>query len=326
MRKHRIAVMAALALAAACGGSDQLAHESRSGALSSVNGMTVNGMTVNGMTVNGMSTTGMTADGMSENGMAANAPYWNGLSANGLTADALGTTEFQNWFASNEPGYSDMVMRYIVRCALPAGQSLSFTDASEVVHTWNGVLGLAPAWAKGGAIPLVEQQLVSACLGAHTNKYGIHVNISIRGKKGDGSLIPVEATEFATFNVPEACFFGNFFDGTCVFAAPDQGFGSGDVTSPRACAIDPLGVSQCPPMAVLPSGCADYCTTAFSLDPTQLGTYSACTYNNVTYRPLNTHVQPADVYTCGDGVCQFTEMCYDAVTQTGCEQDCGSCN
>jgi len=56
-----------------------------------------------------------------------------------------------------------------------------------ISYTWAGLLGLAPHWAAGEPIPENEQQLVSACLGAHANRYGAHVPISLLGQTADNT-------------------------------------------------------------------------------------------------------------------------------------------
>jgi hypothetical protein len=289
------------------------------------NGMTANGMTANGMTANGMTANGADTGAVVTNGLPKSDPNWNGLSESGLTTKALTNRAFSSWFTAVGASYADMVMRYVAKCALSSAQSLTYTDATGAAYTWPGNLGLAPAWASGKAIPANEQQLVSACLAAHANKYGLHIALSIRGQMSDGTFLAVDSAENATYTAFEACFFGNLFDGSGVFAAADKSFGSTGITSPRACAIDPNGVSQCPPMVVLPGGCTKYCSGIGGSDPSIHGTYTSCSWNGVTYAPVNTHLLPSDVYKCGDGVCQFTESCYDATTKTGCSQDCGSC-
>ena len=324
MRTHRALQIAALVLAAACGSGvaedaggllpGQFNQPVGSSALRTDNGMTANGMTANGMTANGM-----TANGMSANGL-----YFNGLALNGLTLTGVSKPAFSTWFAGNAPGYSNMVMTYLVRCALGPTESLSYTN-SAASYTWQGNLGLAPVWAKGSAIPVVEQQLVSACLGAHANKYGIHIDLSIRGEKSDNTYLTVDSIEDSTYPVDEACFFGNLFDGTGVFASTDRTFSDFTLTSPRACAINPTGNSACLPLVALQEGCAKLCTVSSGVTPSEKGTYRSCTRNKVSYRSLNTHLKPSDVNKCGDGICQFTESCYKASDQTGCKLDCGTC-
>jgi hypothetical protein len=66
--------------------------------------------------------------------------------------------------------------------------------------------------------------------------------------------------------------------------------------------------------------CGLFCTLDASLTY-----YTSCTYNGVTYQPLTTRMRPADVYRCGDGVCQRTESCGVGVNYNNCSLDCGAC-
>ena len=66
--------------------------------------------------------------------------------------------------------------------------------------------------------------------------------------------------------------------------------------------------------------CKSFCT----LDPSKKF-YTQCTYNGVTYLPITTRILPTDVYSCGDGVCQFTESCGTGGTYDNCFVDCGTC-
>lgn len=144
----------------------------------------------NGLSVNGLGTNGLSVNGLSVNGLRIGSSSGNGLGSNGLTATTgLATTDFANWFADNPE--ADMVMRYIVKCALPSGQTLSYTPAgTSTTYTWDGELGLASSWSSGNAPTLAEKQVVSACLAAHVNKFGVSVPISVLGLDGSGSPIP----------------------------------------------------------------------------------------------------------------------------------------
>jgi hypothetical protein len=103
------------------------------------------------------------------------------------------------------------LMKYIVSCALPAGQSVAAPDGRQ----WQGEMGLAPAW-RDRALNTDEQRLLSACLLARTNALGVRVGISMRAPGGAPTAHPALRTDaserrrFATF---EAAFFGNLFDG-----------------------------------------------------------------------------------------------------------------
>ncbi len=214
-------------------------------------------------------------------------------------------------------------MKYVVRCSLPAGESLSYQDpTSGSSYTWEGELGLAPGWAGGESISEAEQQLVSACLAAHVNKFGLHVPLSVLGRTAQQQPIPYTSDELQSFSRREACFFGNLFTNEGVFAGGDGAYLTESESSPRACGLttrDDVGVSQCSPITHVQN-----CDTLCTLDPSGLF-YTQCTYNGRTYLPLTTRIRTADVYTCGDGVCQFTESCGTGTQANSCLSDCGPC-
>lgn len=294
---------------AGCGGAPEssgFGREPRSGELKSKNGLTANGLTTNGMTTNGMTTNGLTT---------------NGLVSVGFSSLGIAGGSFTSWFKSNPASYSDMVMRYLARCALPAGQSRTFSY-HNVTYTWSGVLGLAPLWSLGAPMPLAEQQLVSACLAAHVNEYGVHVQLSLIGYQTNGLQIPVTSAEASTFNQREGCFFGNLFDGSGVYVGYDgySPLTSTDETSARACAVSGGEPGKCPNLPNL-GWCSDFCSGGSEDSP-----YGTCYLNGHAFPALTTRLQPSDINSCGDGVCQFTESCYDGETGYGCAADCGYCH
>ncbi len=141
------------------------------------------------------SNNGLSANGLSYNGLSANGLSYNGLSANGLSYKGLSTLAFTQWFTRN-PALADMVMTYVVRCAVPPGQTRSYMNSQTgKTYTWTGELGLAPDWANGYPASYNEQQVITACLLAHVNRYGRHVTISIQGLSAWGSAIPVTPSE-----------------------------------------------------------------------------------------------------------------------------------
>jgi len=90
---------------------------------------------------------------------------------------------------------------YIVRCALPAGTSIT-----KAGYTFNGQLGLAPEW-QNGACDTNCQEAVSACLLAHVNTAGIHVPLWLTSQ--DGLIGWGQDPEFPNM---EGAFFGNVFN------------------------------------------------------------------------------------------------------------------
>ena len=245
----------------------------------------------------------------------------NGLNLNGLSLNGLSTQSFQDRFVQHA-AQRDEVMKDGVGCAVASGETRSFTDPlTGITYTWQGVLGLAPGWASGAAATTEELQVVSACMAAHANKFGIHVTISLLGLDGAGQPIPYTSQELVDYDVTEACFFGNLFDGSTGTFGANDGFAltSGE-SSPRVCALpDASGLGQCSPMVYV-GNCSQYCVK----DGT--GTfYTSCTYNGVSYRPITTRMASTDIYTCGDGVCQATESCGTGTTAGSCAADCGAC-
>ncbi|WP_244227094.1 hypothetical protein [Corallococcus aberystwythensis] len=267
---------------------------------------------------NGLSTNGLSTNGLSTNGLSTN-----GLSTNGLSTNGLAASSFTAWFNGNASvEYSDMVMRYVVACALPAGQTRVWTHPTTgVTYSWPGRLGLATAWAQGAAATVAEQQRISACLAAHVNKYGVSVPISVRGRDSTGAAIPMASGEAADYPEKEACFFGNLFTGEGVFVGSDRTLKKAEST-PRGCALSAKNSGEntgCAPLQHVGS-CSSICTR----DATHTF-WERCVINGVSYQPLTTQLRSQDIYTCGDGVCQLTESCGTGKTYDSCAADCSTC-
>ena len=262
----------------------------------------------------------LSSNSLSYNGLSFNGLSFNGLSFNGLSFNGLSSTAFASWYGAN-PALAAEVMRYIVRCAIPEGQTRTYTDAqTNTVHTWTGLLGLAPGWAGGAPATEAEQQIVSACLAAHSNPFGVSVPISVLGRDGLGVAIPASEGELATFARPESCFFGNLFQGQGLYAGSQNPPLDATQSTTRACAVvDGSGMPRmtCAPLIYVGS-CSDVCT--------QVGTaFASCTVGGVSFQPLTTRVRDADLFVCGDGICQVTESCGASNSYNACAADCGAC-
>ncbi|MGZ3458791.1 MAG: hypothetical protein ACXU86_09815 [Archangium sp.] len=256
-----------------------------------------------------------TQDMVTLNGLAFNGLAFNGLAFNGLSSEA-----FSSWFKS-DPALADMVMRYTVECAVPAGQSRTY-KYRDTTYTWYGWLGLARDWASGAPATEAEQQIITACLAAHANKYGKHILISVLGQGAQGQTIPVSSWELSTFPEREACFFGNLFTGEGIYVGNDRGMLDERESTPRACALSTSANDArdaCPPLIYVGS-----CQGSCEKDSTGNG-YTRCTSNGITYLPLTTRMLSQDIYRCGDGVCQFTESCGTGQQYDNCRSDCGLC-
>ncbi|HYO54883.1 hypothetical protein [Archangium sp.] len=252
----------------------------------------------------------------STNGGTLNGLAFNGLAFNGLAFNGLNSGEFSSWFNQDE-SLAEVVMRYIVTCAVPDGETRTFTDGMGRTYVWEGALGLAPDWASGQPANGTEQQLVSACLAAHVNKYGRSVAISVQGRDAHGQPIPTSQAELQEFSQREGCFFGNLFTPEGLFVGNDDTPLGEHESSIRACALGREG--DCAPIAQVGS-CAASCTP----DPTNTY-YTQCTRNGITYAPITTRIHPQDIYVCGDSTCQFTESCGIDLDTMQCTLDCGLC-
>lgn len=297
-------------------------HVTRADALSGANGLSLNGLSLNGLSLNG-------------------------LSLNGLSLNGLSSGDFKSWF-QRDPNLADTVMRYVVHCAVPSGEARSYTDAGTGrSYTWTGGLGLAPAWAGGAPATEREQQVISACLAAHTNKQGEHVPISVQGLGATGARIPFTPEEMKDFKWKESCFFGNLFRGEGVYIGRDKGRLKANESTSRACSVsagrldtpeedeslDDADVSadeetaedlertrrRCTPLTYV-GRCKNHCV----LDGTKTF-YESCTYNGVTYQPLTTRLRKDAIHKCGDGICQRGESCGSGKEFDNCAADCGTC-
>jgi hypothetical protein len=233
---------------------------------------------------NGLSANGLSANGLSANGLSAN-----GLSANGLSANGLGSAVFAEWFGQN-PTSADTLMRYVVRCAVPAGQTRSYTDQQTgQQYNWAGVLGLAPQWAGGAPASLQEQKVITACLLAHVNESGRHLPISVLGRNATGQLIPYTRDELMTFSIHEACFFGNLFTQQGLFFGVDQPYKGYGSYFTRACSSVGNNPAQCAPLQYVGS-CLQQCQVDFQGGPF----YRTCTRNGESYPVITTRIRPRD--------------------------------
>jgi hypothetical protein len=96
-----------------------------------------------------------------------------------------------------------------VRCALPAEVAL-YADIEGERFTFPGSIGLAPRWLTEAMTPS-EERWVSACLLAHVNYFGKHVQISIRATGIAVPELEASAEEQQAFSIFEGGFFGNLF-------------------------------------------------------------------------------------------------------------------
>ncbi|WP_224371813.1 hypothetical protein [Hyalangium versicolor] len=264
----------------------------------------------------------VTNNSLTPNGLGTNGLGTNGLGTNGLGTNGLSTASFASWFDSNPAALSDMVMRYLVRCAVPASESRTWTHPSTGVHyTWTGELGLTPNWASGQVASEREEQLITACLAAHVNKFGVSMQISVVGRDAPSNVLHMDTGEATTYSQQEATFYGNLFRNEGIFVCKDPHLKLSSAQSTlRACSLESPN-SSCSPITITGTcgggtGCIPDSTKGF---------YASCTYNKKTYPALSTRIRPQDIYKCGDGICQISESCGTGKSAISCLADCGPC-
>jgi hypothetical protein len=94
---------------------------------------------------------------------------------------------------------------YLVRCALPAGASITKKDQNGTSYTFPGEIGLAPGWANDRCDQSCRQW-VSACMLAHVNTAGIHVPIYMVAQSS-----AIGWGQNASYPNQEGTFFGDIF-------------------------------------------------------------------------------------------------------------------
>jgi hypothetical protein len=267
---------------------------------------------------------GLSLNGLSMNGLSANGLSRNGLSRNGLSAAALGTTAFRDWFNADRT-LANMAMRYLVHCAAPATRTITWKNPTTgVTHSWPGGIGVAPAYAAGTAPTLAEQQLITACVLAHVNKFGQQVGIAVEGRTATGAEIPMVAGEIDTYANREGAFFGNMFDATDGLYACSEWMSQvpRSYSGYRVCTYNYWPAE--PGDGCLPIQQLGVCNQVCQIDTANWIYYKSCTLNGRTYRPITALQRHSDVWVCGDGVCQATEKCGTGTRADACA-DCGPC-
>jgi len=163
-------------------------HESEAPATTSENGLnSINGLS----SFNGLS---------SLNGLNS----INGLSSlNGLTS-INGLSSLNGYMTSD----AQATMSYIVRCALPAGHTITMKGPNNTSISLAGQLGVAPSWETGACNTDCQEQ-VSACVLAHVNTSGKHIALWL-----DGDAASLGYGRSTNYPFQEGSFFGNIFSST----------------------------------------------------------------------------------------------------------------
>jgi len=100
---------------------------------------------------------------------------------------------------------STEILPYLVSCSLAPQDTFDFIINNET-HHYTGFFGLASTLYR---LPMTREQeeILSACLYAHVNKFGEHVLISVRNIP----YVPATLEEMLDHRVYEGAFFGNLF-------------------------------------------------------------------------------------------------------------------
>lgn len=213
------------------------------------------------------------------NAMVLNAMVLNALStnfhANGRMTEVPLTTDTYDpdWgepklrFQLVDPN-ARVFMQYLVGCALDANQRIGWTNPwTQEVFIAKGQLGICPEWGhpqdpakpQNGRASERCQELVSACLLARVNKFGVAVPLSLRGEDTSTKFKTAPATpvtetasnstdKIASFNAcptqmynDRDCGWRPLYVGKCI-PNTEVTVGAG-APSPKKCGTTPIGSS-----------------------------------------------------------------------------------
>ena len=147
---------------------------------------------------------------LAPNSLAPNSLAPNSLAPNSLAPNSLAPNSLAALQAATADGAAvRQLLKYTVSCALGPTQSFAFswTDAISLNHNevyW-GLLGIAPTWATSPLTDEGSQRLVSACLAARVNYYGVSVVISMRSAL-DPLATATNSAELAAYPHIEGAF------------------------------------------------------------------------------------------------------------------------
>jgi hypothetical protein len=168
--------------------------------------------------MNAMAPNAMAPNAMAPNAMAPNAMAPNALSPNALGATALASgslpvsAQLILQAPTLEGAISRQLLKYAVSCALEPSQqvAVSWIDADGVVQdeVYTGFLGIAPGWASAPLTDPTQQRLVTGCLAARVNYYGVPVFVSLRS---GAAALETGVDEVSAYPYVEGVFWGNLF-------------------------------------------------------------------------------------------------------------------
>jgi hypothetical protein len=148
------------------------------------------------------------------NRLALNRLALNRLALNRLSADRLLLNGSEDLVQTEE---GRELLRYVAQCALVEGDVL-VADYHGTTYEFPGLLGLAPTW-ETEPLSAGSQRMLSACLLAHVNAFGVSVPISLRASQ----VLPTTPAEREQYSVFEGSFFGQVFEGDQIKTYSCQG-------------------------------------------------------------------------------------------------------
>jgi hypothetical protein len=160
------------------------------------------------------------------NALTYNALTYNALSANARANPMMakvpldsnsynGGVEELKGQLSDPTGRTQEFFHYLVTCALAPGQTVEYKDeifGGTYDAVYEGQLGLCPSWHTDAASDMCRQ-VVSSCLIARQNAFGISVELSTRGHDGERNVLATDTAELDQFDWREGAFFGDVFGG-----------------------------------------------------------------------------------------------------------------
>lgn len=150
---------------------------------------------------NALASNALASNALTSNALASNALLSDALTSSALTASSLVTDALVDWKARS-------VFKYIVGCALPAGQHIDVT-VNGTTYGYDGAVGVAKSWGKpGGHCDSNCVKWVSSCVLSRVNYLGVPVPLSIRGNQVALSSTTTERTAYPN---REATYYGDIF-------------------------------------------------------------------------------------------------------------------
>lgn len=177
---------------------------------------------------NALASNALASNSLTSNALASNALLSGALTSSALTANSLVTTALVDANARS-------VLKYIVSCALPAGQHIDVT-VNGTIYGYDGGVGVAKAWGDaGGHCDSTCARWVSGCVLSRINYLGVAVPLSLRGSQG---ALSSTTTERAAYPNREAAYYGDIFQSPQIRYAC---LSPGATTDTRVCGPSLLG-------------------------------------------------------------------------------------